>query len=209
MGYKRDAIKGMSWLGSLRIATRIVSFFRTILLARILSPTQFGLFGIASLVLIFIETLTETGINIFLIQEDEKLDNYVNTAWVVSIFRGFIIFISILILSPLIAFFFNTPDAIPLLLLISIVPFIRGFINPSVAKFQKELQFSKEFQYRFITFVVDSLVAIVTAIVLKTALSIVFGLVAGALVEVFLSFLMVKPLPKFSFDGKKVKYVVN
>ena len=152
MGYKKDAFKGISWLGGLRIVTRIVALGRTVLIARILSPSQFGLYGIASLVLIFIETLTETGINIFLVQEDKKINEYINTAWVVSIIRGFIISVLIIVLAPFIASFFSSPEAVSILYIISLVPLVRGFINPAVAIFQKELQFGKEFQYRFISF---------------------------------------------------------
>ena len=68
MGYTKEAIKGVSWLGAFRLFARVLSFLRTIIVARILSPAQFGVYGIAALALSLIEILTETGINVFLVQ---------------------------------------------------------------------------------------------------------------------------------------------
>src|SRR3989344_9285412 len=148
MGYTKEAIKGVSWLGAFRLFARVLSFLRTIIVARILSPSQFGVYGIATLLLSLIEILTETGINVFLIQKKDDIDRYINTAWIVSIIRGLLISIVIISSARFVSDFFRNPEVFPLLMLIGVVSFIRGFINPSVVKFQKELNFNKEFYYR-------------------------------------------------------------
>lgn len=209
MGYFRDALKGMSWMGGLRVSVRGITFLKLAILARLLTPTQFGLFGIATLVLAFLEIFTETGINIFLIQENEDLKKYVNTSWVVSIARGTLMSLILLVASSLISSFFHAPDSYRLILLISLVPFVRGFINPSIVKFQKELLFNKEFYLRFAIYFLDAFVAIVVALVTKSAISLVWGMLAGALLEVALSHLIIKPRPKLDFDKKKLLKVVN
>lgn len=196
-------------MGGLRVSTRLIAFAKIAILARILVPEQFGLFGIASLVLAFLEVFSETGINIFLIQERADIKRYLNTAWIVSIVRGTLISLILLAAAPYIASFFNSPDAYSLLLLISVVPFIRGFINPAIVKFQKELQFNKEFLLRFSIFTFNTLVTVGVALVTRSAASLVWGLIAGALLEVILSHTVIKPAPKFAFDAKKAKKVVR
>src|SRR4051812_11019872 len=106
MGYKKHAIKGVTWIGALRFAIRGMSFVRIAIIARLLNPAQFGIFAIATLVLTFVETLTETGINSFLIQEKEHISKYINSAWIVSIIRGFLIASCIIVAAPFIAHFF-------------------------------------------------------------------------------------------------------
>lgn len=209
MGYSREAFKGVSWVGALRFSTRILSIGRIAILARLLTPSQFGLFGIATLVLAFVEMLTETGINIFLVQEKDKVDKYINTAWVVSILRGIVITTVIIAAAWPVAMFFQSPDAFQLLLLISIVPFIRGFFNPSIVQFQKNLRFDQEFWFRFVIFCIDSLVAIAVALLAKTASSVIFGFIAGALSEVLLSFIFLKPRPVFVFKLENFKKVIH
>lgn len=209
MGYTGVTIRGISWVGALRFATRIVAFFRTAILARILSPSQFGAYGVASLVVALLEVVTETGVNVILIQEKESLKKYLNSAWIISIARGFIVGLFILLSAPFVANFFNSKDALPLLMLISIVPVIRGFINPSVIKFQKDLVFHKEFLYRFSIFFVDGATAVVLAFFTKSATSIIFGLIAGVVLEVILSFMVVRPFPFFKFEKEFLKKIVN
>jgi len=181
-----------------RILTRILSFLKIAVLARVLTPAQFGIFGIATLVLAFLEMLTETGINIILIQSKKEIEEYVSSAWVVSIIRGTFIGLCIAISSPLIASFFNTPSAAGILLLISIVPFIRGFINPSEVKLQKDLKFRYEFWFRTSIFAFDALVAVILVVLTHSVFSLVWGLIAGALLELIISFTLMKPLPRLS-----------
>lgn len=209
MGYTRHAIKGVSWIAAFRIATRGMSFLRTAIIARILSPAQFGLFGIASLMLTMIEILTETGINIVLIQTEDGIEKYVNTAWIVSIVRGIVISSIIFFSSFFVGQFFKAPEAIPLLMLVSIVPLLRGFINPAVAKFQKELHFDQEFYYRTSIFLVESIITIVFVVLYQTPIAIIWGLIAGALFEVLISFLFVRPLPQFAFEYAVAKHIIS
>ncbi len=200
MGYTKIAIKGISWMSILRIITRALSFFKIAVLARVLTPSQFGVFGIASLALAFLEILTETGVNIILIQVKKDIKEYIDSAWVVSIIRGVIIFLGIIVTAPFVASFFNTPGALGILLLISLVPLIRGFINPAVVKFQKELGFKYEFWFRTTLFFVDALVTVIFALITHSVYSLVFGLLVGALLEVILSFILIKPIPKLKFQ---------
>ena len=196
-------------MGGLRASTRVIAFVKIALLARILSPSEFGLFAIASLVLAFLEIVTETGINVFLIQEKERIENYLNTAWIVSIFRGILITLLLLISAPFISSFFKSEDSLNLLLLISLVPFIRGFINPALVKLQKELLFGKEFLFRFAIFSFDALVAITLSLTTGSAISLVWGLIAGVFLELILSYLLIKPYPKFVFEAVKAKRVIS
>lgn len=207
--YSGKVIAGATWMGAFRIFSRMIAFVRVIILARLLVPAQLGVFGIASISLALLEILTETGINVFLVQEKDKLDNYVNDAWLVSIIRGILIAVSIILAAPLIITFFKIPQALDLVLLISIVPFIRGFINPAEVKFQKNLQFGKEFYFRTAIFSLDSLIAVVVSLITRSAIGLVFGLIAGAIFEVALSFILIRPIPALKFDLRKISKIFH
>ena len=64
----------------LRIAGRGITIAKTAILARILSPVDFGQFGAAALSLSLFEVLTETGVNQALIYSDNKVEELVNPA---------------------------------------------------------------------------------------------------------------------------------
>lgn len=209
MGYFQTALKGISWMGALRVVTRSLALVKIAILARVLVPAQFGIYGIATLVLGFLEMLTETGINIFLIQKNKKVDEYVNSAWVVSIVRGFLIGILIFVLAPFIANYFKNENAVFILYLVSVVPVIRGFINPSCIKYQKNLEFNKQFKYDSVIFFVDAIFAIGLGVITKSENSFVYAMIISTLLEVVLSFVYFKPTPKFVFEKEKTIEVIN
>lgn len=209
MGYSTHAIRGVSWMGTLRVVIRSMTIVRIAILARLLTPSQFGLFGIASIVLAFVEVFTETGINVFLVQMKEEMETYVSPAWIISIFRGIVISSTILLLAPLIAFFFRSPDAVGIIRLIAIAPFIRGFINPAIIKFQKELQFNKEFFLRSVLYLFEAAVAIILAFSTRSINSLAWALIASALLELFLSFSFLKIRPALKIEMKKMKKIIK
>lgn len=207
MGYKINAFKGISWMWGLRGVTRGITFVRLAVLARILSPLQFGVFGIATLVLEFLEILTETGINIVLIQKGDEADDYISSAWIVSIIRGVFISILLLFFAGFISSFFNSADSYSLIMMIGLVPLIRGFINPAVVNNFRKIQFHKEFYFRTILLSVEAFVSVVIALSTKSATSLVLGMIASAITEVILSFVLFKPAPRLEFETEKVKFV--
>jgi lipopolysaccharide exporter len=197
MGYRKDVIKGVSWIGSLRFFTKAIGLIETLILARILAPSQFGAYGVALLALGVLEVLTETGVNVFLVQERD-IEKYLDSAWCVSIARGVIISLLLVFLAPFIAAFFHSPESLQLLYLMSFVPILRGLINPSVVKFQKELLFGKDFSYRVSILAIDTVVSILVTYITHSPIGIIIGLLTGVIFEVLLSFFIIGPRPHFT-----------
>lgn len=209
MGYFKDTVKGFGWMGALRAFMVGIGILKIAILARILSPSQFGVYGIALLILGLLEVLTETGINVFLIQEKSQTERYLNSAWVVSILRGILISLLIFLSAPLVSSFFVSPNVTPLLYLTALVSLVRGFVNPMEVSFQKNLQFSKEFVFKGSLYLTDAAVAVVLAYFTKSPSALVIGLLAAAVVEIVVSFTIFKSKPVLAIDWKKIKEVVN
>lgn len=209
MRYTYSALVGFFWVGLTRLSTRGITFFRLAILARVLSPSDFGIYAIAAITLSLTEILTETGINTILIQEKEKIDKFLNTAWIVSIIRGFIIGVIILALIPIIEIFFSQSNITSILLLTSAIPVVKGFINPAIITFQKELHFNKDFYLRTLVFIVDSVVAVLATLYLKSPIGIIWGLIAGAVLEVILSFMFLSLRPSFNLDKSIFKLILH
>ncbi len=208
MSYKKEALFGVGWITLLRFVTRVITFIRLAILGRILTPLQFGFFGIASLFLSILEIFTETGINVFLVQYKGKIDDYIDSAWVVSVLRGFLLCFLIYSTAGLVAGFFNSNGARFIIVLMSAVPLIRGFINPTIITYQKELTFNNEFKLRSTLFLVDGFVSIIVGIITRDAVAFAWGQIGSALVEVALSYILFPLWPKLRFESEKVKHVI-
>ena len=98
--FGRKVIRGGLWVFLTRIIQQTLSFVRTIILARLLSPNDFGLFGIALLLLSMLDTFSQPGFKTALIQKKENITDYLNTTWTVEIIRSIFI-ATILFLLPL------------------------------------------------------------------------------------------------------------
>ncbi len=198
--WKKQLLRGVGWVVGMRFVIRGLSFAKNIFLARLLSPDDFGAFAVAAITLSLLEILTETGINTVLIQKKEGMESLLPTAWIVSILRGFLIGLVLLILSPLVASYFNNPSALALLQLGSIVSVVRGFINPAIVTLVKDYQYKKEFALRSLTFLVDSGVAVILAYITQNPTSMLYGILAGAIFELLWSHLFVFPSVKLGFS---------
>lgn len=209
MNYRTLAIKGVAWTSVLRGVVRASTIIKIAILARLLSPNEFGTVGIAILVLGLLEILTETGINVFLVQQKKDWIKYLNTSWVVSIFRGFLIFAVILSSSTFIARFFNNQSVLPLLYLTAIVPVIRGFINPACIRLLKELKFEKEFFYRATISAAEIISAILIVNLTHTGIGIVASVVVSALTELTLSWIFINPRPKLAINTTQLREILT
>lgn len=199
------AVKGGFWVFSLRITDRVFQLIRTIILARLLSPKDFGLFGIALLVLSMLETFTESGFQHALIQKKGETRIFLDTAWTIGLIRGFTIAAIVFFLAKPASVFFDAPTAEPILRVIGASIILHSLTNIAALYFQKELEFQKYFKYQFIGTIVDVAVAITSALLLKSVWALVFGLLAGNLARCIMSYIIEPYKPKISFKISQAK----
>lgn len=69
----KKVVRGGIWVFTLRISNRGLGFVRTIILARLLAPSDFGLLGIAMLAISTLETFPQTGFLSALIQKKKNV----------------------------------------------------------------------------------------------------------------------------------------
>ena len=82
---------------------------KTGIMARLLAPAQFGVFGMVALTLALAETFSETSLEQVLIQKEKLTDDYLITSWYINLLRGFSLCLILILAAPLIARFFNQP----------------------------------------------------------------------------------------------------
>ena len=99
--------RGASWSISVRFATQVINLIKIPILARLLSPEDFGLMGIVSLVLMYLEVLSRTGFENALIQKAKPLKIEFESAWSLNALRGLGQALMILILARPIAAFYD------------------------------------------------------------------------------------------------------
>jgi O-antigen/teichoic acid export membrane protein len=201
----KKVVRGGAWVIGLRIINRGFGFVRTIILARLLTPNDFGILGISLLAIAILETFSQTGFQAALIQKKEHVENYLDTAWTVSVFRGIILFTLLFLSAPFVARFFGSPDALRVIRIIAISVLLTGFQNIGIMFFQRELEFNKQFLYELSGTLTDFAIAIVLAFVLKSVWALVWGILAANACRLFVSYIVHSYRPKFRFEKEQFK----
>lgn len=207
MGYTKQTILGFTWHSALIVGMTIVTGLKLMVLARLLTPHDFGIFSLVAIALGITEALTQTGINITIIQSKQSINYFLNTAWVISIIRGFVIAIVMSLLGVGMARFYNEPSLQFWVVLAAVVPIIKGFINPAIITFHKELQFFRDSVYRFSLILVEAVATTAIAYSTHSVNAFIAGMVIAAIFEVIISFLFFRTRPRFEWIQNRASQI--
>ncbi|MCD6225793.1 lipopolysaccharide biosynthesis protein [bacterium] len=206
---KKKVLRGGVWVFILRIFQRGLEFIRTIILARLLVPKDFGLMGIAMLTMSALNSFSQTGIKEALIQKQGGIKDYLNTAWTIQVIRGLTISAILFFGAPLVGSFFAEPGAVPLTRALALSELFKAFTHIGVVYFQKELEFQKQFLYQIVGVAADLLISVSTAIVLRSPWAMVYGLIGGNFVRCLLSYVIIPSKLKISLDQRQAQELWN
>jgi len=196
-------IKGSFWVLALRLTNRFLGILRTLILARLLLPEDFGLIGVATITISIIETFSQPGIGAALIQKKERIENYLDTVWTVSIIRSIIIYVLLFVCAPYVSDFFKVPEASGVIQVFGVSVLIAGFRNSGVVFFQKTLDFKKQYIYELSILLGNIFVAIPAALILCNVWALVLGGLAGSITRLVMSYVLHPFRPRFRFDKQK------
>lgn len=209
MGYTKAAISGVSWQTVLKGATAGVTLLKIAVLARLLTPAQFGQFSLVSIALGLSEAVTETGINVTILQSKHSVEYFLNTAWVVAICRGLLIGCVMVLLGLGMNQYYQDNSLALLVSLAALVPIIKGLINPAIISLQKELKFFADSSFRFSLVLVDAVLAIVLSLSMPSVTALILAMVGTAVFEVVLSFAVFRNRPKFSVIPSRLHEILH
>ncbi|MCK9259484.1 MAG: lipopolysaccharide biosynthesis protein [Azoarcus sp.] len=126
-----------------RYALAIVALASSILVARILTPEEIGIYSVSLAVVAVAQVLRDFGIGSFLVQAKELTDAYVRTAFGISLVIGASLFAIVWALAPFAARFYNEPALLETLFLSSLNFLILPFCSISMAILRREMRFKR------------------------------------------------------------------
>jgi polysaccharide transporter, PST family len=185
---------------AMRWSDRLIGLVSMIVLARLLVPADFGVIAMAALVVGFIDMLLDLGVSQALIHNDKAEKADFDTAWTLRLIQASLTGVFIIFAAPLGAIYFNNPDITDVLRVMAISVFIGGLENIGIVKFQKEMNFGRDFKFFFLKRVVGFTVTLIAAVLLHSYWAMVIGSLSGRVAGVILSYGMHPYRPWFSFS---------
>lgn len=198
-------MRGAAWVFSLQMTNRAFQLAKTVALARLLAPQDFGLFGTALLTLSILDAFSQPGFWQALIQKKVDIRPYLDTVWTVGVGRSVLIAAALYGASPLVAGFFNVPAAAPIFRMIGLSIVFQNLINIGVVFFEKDLEFNKYFFFQLAGTASDMVVSISAALLLRSVWALVLGRLAGNIVSCIVSYIILPWRPKWSLSLAQAK----
>jgi len=177
----------------------VVDLLSTVVLARILLPADFGLVALATAISGYLEMVSQFGIELALIRFRGTDRALYDTAWTLSILRGALIGIVIVVICVPVSDFWGDGRLVHILLVLSVASLFSGFRNVGVIDFVKNLEFNKEVVVVAVEKISAFVFAVSVAIIFRSYWALVIGILAGKCGDLLASYAMSSYRPRLSF----------
>ncbi|CAA9889733.1 Polysaccharide biosynthesis protein (fragment) [Candidatus Methylobacter favarea] len=141
---KDKLAKGVVWLGAAKVIINLLAFFSTLVLARLLTPEDFGLVALATAMLTIVASMTELSLGSALIQYHDPTDTHFHTVWTLNLGRAFIVGLLFCAAAPIAAQAFNEPRLINIMLALGALIVMAGFNKPKIIMLRRRGVFGQE-----------------------------------------------------------------
>ena len=140
---KKKTVKGTLWTGMERFWVQGVQFLVMLVVARILSPKDYGLIGMLAIFIHVSQSLVESGFSQALIRKKDRTELDNNTIFYFNIVMSLFIYALLYLIAPYVASFYNEPLLCPVMRVFSLVVIINSFNIVQRALFSIHLDFKK------------------------------------------------------------------
>lgn len=164
MGLFEQAVKGIKWNIIGTIGSMLIQFVISIILARILLPEEFGIAGVAYVVVMLSRSFVDSGLYQALIQKKDATRDDFSVVFKFNLLLALLIFIIIQISSYKIGNYFNYSDLQPILNVLSFVILIESFSLIQRASLIKSIRFDKITKINIFSRILSGIVSIYMAL---------------------------------------------
>jgi len=193
--------RGVVWMVLLRLLDRSIGFLSTLVLARLLTPDNFGIVAMATSLIAMLELIAAFGFDMALIQRTKPTRAHYDTAWTFTVILGCILSVLLVGLSWPVAWFYGRPELLHVIWALAFGSLVQGFQNIGTVAFRKDMEFHKEFRFVASKRLVTVPITITLAYLLRNYWALVAGMVAGRVVDVWLSYRFHPHRPRFDLSA--------
>ncbi len=204
---------GLTWNVSSSLIAEAIRFVRSVVLARILVPEDFGLFAMALTIVAALNALTTVGLSRTIIANKfdttDELKAHLDTVWTVELIRTFIIALLVAACAFPMARFYGQPQLKIIIPVLGLTTLVQGFQNIGLAMLRKQISFARIFWYELATNLGGIALTIALAIVLRNVWALVLGLLLTAALGTILSYTFHSYRPRPSLETQALRRALS
>lgn len=202
---KNKVVTGAAWAFSQKVFGQVSSFFVTMVLSRLLTPTDYGTVALLAIFFTISEALIDCGMGWALVQKKNPTELQFNSVFWLSVFMSTVLYLILFFAAPAIESFYAVPD-LRWMLRVSAFSLVFGAINSvQSVELSRNLAFNLSFRISVITTITSATAGITFALLGFGPWAIVLQGTASGLMGVVAYWFIIAWRPKWMFSFSALK----
>ncbi|NMA66888.1 MAG: lipopolysaccharide biosynthesis protein [Clostridiaceae bacterium] len=194
------AVAASKWSALAEISSKVISPLIFVILARLLTPNDYGVVAVAAIVISFSQVFWDVGLGKALIQREDQVEESANVVFWTNLVLGILIYVILYFSAEGIASLFKSTESIPVLRVQGIQIVLASLCSVQTALYQRDLNFRTLFWVRLITSALPGLASIPIAIMGYGYWALVGGTLLGSLAQLLVLWKASSWRPRLSYD---------
>ena len=197
---KNKVVHGVLWSAIDRFSSQGIAFIISIVLARLLTPHDYGLIAMIGIFISISETFVDSGLSSALVRNKNRSEIDCSTAFYVNIVIGAVCYGILFVCAPLVSKFYNEPELSNITRAMGIVFFLFSFSNVQQAILTIKIDFKTKTKISLISVITSGVIGVVLAYMKFGVWALVVQQISYAFIRVVLQWILIKWRPLFAFS---------
>lgn len=206
---RNKIINSMAWKFAERLSSQGISFVISIILARLLSPSEYGVIAMMNVFIVIANVFVVGGFNTSLIQKKnaDKLDY--STVYYCTLASSILMYIIIYIFAPYIAKYYSLPEMTLLIRVFSLSLIIQSYQTIQVAYMSSHMLFHKNFYSSIIGTFLSGIIGIIMAYSGFGVWSLIVQQICSIVISTIVLQFLIPWYPSFIFSWQRAKSLMS
>ncbi len=163
-GIKKNVIAGFFWKAAESGGDQLITFFISLILARLLGPEKYGTMSVMLIFITIANVIIQNGFQTALIQKKEIKDEDLSSVFWVGLIISAVLYMLIFVTAPFTAEFFGDPDIVSMLRVLSLLLFTGSVVSVEMAIVARRMSFGMQCRATILADVISGAIGIVAAL---------------------------------------------
>lgn len=204
---KNKTIKGVGWSAADALLGQGVTFIVGLVLARLLSPDEYGLIGICLIFTTVLNGIVDSGFSNALIRKKNVTDEDYNTMFTTNMAISIVLYVLLFISAPFVSDFFHRIELIALVRVTGLILFLNALSITQVTILTKNIDFKTKTKASLVSAIISGVIGIAMAFMGYGVWSLVAQQLSKQLLYTLCLWVLSKWWPKFTFYKDSFKYM--
>lgn len=204
---KDKTVRGVGWSAADSILSQGITFVVGLVLARLLSPSEYGLIGITTIFITVFNAIIDSGFSQAIIRKKEASNDDYNTMFITNMVLSVIMFLILFLSAPAIARFFERPELVSLTRVMGVVLIINALSITQNTVLTKRIDFKTKTKASLISAILSGVVGIAMAFMDYGVWALVGQQITKQLTNTICLWIFNKWWPNFQFNRQSFTYM--